>query len=121
VAGRVTIKGLNELHAKLKRLPGILEAAGERAVKAEVDEVVQDMRRNAPVDTGELKAGIQGEYDSSSVTGKAVSTARHTPFVVHGTSETPANDFMTPAAERARRRFPKRVETEINREIGKIT
>jgi HK97 gp10 family phage protein len=121
VAGKVTIKGLDELHAKLKRLPEILERAGARAVRAEVHEVAQDMRRDAPVLTGELKDGIQEEYDEATVTGKAVSTARHTQFVVHGTSDTPANDFMTPAATRARKRFPKRVTAEINREIGKIT
>lgn len=120
MAAKVTIKGLPELNLKLKRLVQVLEAAGERAVKAQTKETADDMRRAAPVLTGELKAGIQEEFNASTFTGKAVSTAAHTTFVVHGTSDTAANDFMTPAAERARREFPKRVTTEINRELGKL-
>lgn len=116
----VRIKGLDELTKKLKALPEVVERAGGRATKEETDEVANDMRRGAPVKTGKLRRGIQSEYDPATITGRAVSTARHTPFVVHGTSDTPANDFMTPAAERSRRRYPKRVTEAIRADLGKL-
>jgi len=116
----VNIKGLAELEAKLKKLPSLVETAGARAVKGETSDTANDMRRAAPVLSGDLRAGIQEEYDAKTHTGRAVSTADHTQYVVHGTSDTPANDFITPAAERARRRFPDRVRAEIKRELGKL-
>lgn len=125
MAGRgskqVTIKGLDELARKLKALPEIVEKASRAAVKAETDEVAQDMRRTAPRDSGELVEGIQSEFDAKTITGRAVSTARHTQFVVHGTSDTPANDFMTPAARRSERRFRGRVSDEIKEQLRKMT
>ena len=122
MAGRevVSIKGADELFKKLRKIPGVVERAGGRAVKEETHDVANDMRRGAPVKTGELRDGIQAEYDAKTMTGKAVSTARHTTFVVHGTSDTPANDFMTPAAERSRKRFPQRVTDTIKEELGKL-
>lgn len=121
MAGRtLEVKGMSELVKKLARLPKVIESAGGRAVKDETHDVANDMRRGAPVLTGELRDGVQAEYDAATMTGRAVSTARHTPFVVHGTSDTPANDFMTPAAERSRRRFPKRVEEYVKADLGKI-
>lgn len=116
----VNIKGLDELERKLKQLPELVNTAGNRAVKAETHEAAQDMRRGAPVDTGELRDGIRERFNPKTHTGEAVSTARHSEFVVHGTSDTPANDFITPAAARARARFPDRVRAEIKRELGKL-
>lgn len=118
---KVTVQGLDQLTKRLKALPKVVEAAAREAVLAETKEVAQDMRRNAPRDTGELVEGIQSEFNAKTITGKATSTARHTPFVVHGTSDTAANDFMTPAAERSRRRFRKRLTTSINAHLGKVT
>lgn len=118
---KVTIKGEKELMAKLRKLPHLIETAGARAVKLTTAQAANDMRRDAPVDTGELKRGIQEEFDAKTVTGRAVSTADYTTFVVHGTSDTPANDFMTPAARRAQKTFPGHVRAEINRDLGKIT
>jgi len=111
---------MSELVKKLAKLPKVIDAAGARAVKEETHEVANDMRRGAPVKTGALREGIQAEFDAKTITGRAASTARHTPFVVHGTSDTPANDFMTPAAERSRRRFPKRVRQVVKEELGKV-
>ena len=116
----VNIRGVEELERKLRQLPELINTAGNRAVKAETAETADDMRRAAPVDTGALRDGIQQEFDPKKHQGRAASTARHTPFVVHGTSDTPANDFITPAAERARRRFPDRVRAEIEKELGKL-
>lgn len=113
----ISIKGLDKLTERLGALPEHVDAAARRAVRAEVVDVAQDMRANAPIKDGDLRAGIQAEYDDATLTGTAASTARHSQFVVHGTSDTPANDFMTPAANRSRRRFRRRVITEVNKEL----
>jgi HK97 gp10 family phage protein len=115
----VTIRGLTQLRAKLGALPGEVDAAARRVVKEETDDVAEDMRIHAPVKTGELKAKIQAEFDEATITGIAASTARHTQFVVHGTSDTPAQDFMTPAAVRSRGRFRRRLVEAINQEVGR--
>lgn len=117
---KVTIKGLDELARKLKALPEVVDRAGARAVKAETDETANDMRRTAPRDTGELQESIRSEYSAKTMTGRAAATARHAEFVEHGTSDTAAQPFVEPAAERARRRFPARVKQEIKRELGKL-
>lgn len=118
--GKVTIKGLDELERKLKALPDVVERAVKRAIKDETDEVANDLRRDAPVDEGDLVESIQEEILEEGLTGRAVITARHATFVVHGTSDTPANDFITPVEADARRRFPARVEREVLKELGKL-
>ena len=118
----VTIEGLEVLRKRLKALPDVIERAARAAVQAETIAATQDMRRSAPRDTGELQDGIQAELgDLDRLEGRAVSTAPHTTFVVHGTSDTPANDFITPAARRSERRFPKRVNQQVLAELRKIT
>lgn len=117
----VTITGEAELARKIAELGGKVRTAALAAVKAETHDIAQDMRRDAPVDDGDLKRGIQEELDRGALEGRAVSTAKHTPYVVHGTSDTPAQDFMTPAAERSRRRFPGRVKEAVAVELGKLT
>lgn len=117
---QVKIAGIKELSRKLKALPEIVERAARAAVKAETDAVADDMRRNAPRLSGYLVNGIQAEMNNKTITGKAVSTARHTPFVVHGTEDTPANDFMTPAARRSEARFENRVRDEVRAELRRL-
>lgn len=119
--GKVTISGLDQLDKRLAELPKVVERGALRAVRLETHDVAEDMRANAPVLTGELKRGIQEEIDAKTIEGRAVSTARHTTFVVHGTSDTSANDFMEPAGQRSRARFPQRAKAEVLKELGKVT
>lgn len=116
----VTVKGLDELAKKLEALPEIIERASRRGVKDETDETAQDMRREAPEDTGHLKEGIQSEITKGGLVGRAVSTASYTTFVIHGTSTHEAHDFIEPAGNRARLRFPKRVESYVKEELRRL-
>jgi HK97 gp10 family phage protein len=118
---KVNIRGLDVLEAKLRALPDIVERAAVRAVREETHDVAQQMRRDAPVgDTHGLVDGIQEEYSNGGLTGKAVSTAEYSTYVVHGTSTHKAEDFITPAAEVARRRFPQRVREIAAEELRKL-
>lgn len=116
----VNIVGMKDLEAKLRKLPEVVKAAGGRAVKAEAEAARDDMKRGAPVDTGELRDSIQAEYDAKKLIGRAVATSKHAGFVEHGTDDSPAQPFTAPAAERARRRFPDRVRAEIKAELEKL-
>jgi HK97 gp10 family phage protein len=118
--GKVTIKGLDQLERKLKQLPDVLERALKRAVKGETEEIADDLRRDAPVDEGDLRDSIQAETLNKGLTGRAAITAAHAGYVVHGTSDTPANDFVSPVEADARRRFPDRVRREVLDELRKL-
>lgn len=115
----VKIKGLGKLNKKLAQLPEEIREAAGRAVKAETEEAADDMRRFAPRDTGALAESVQAEYSAKSITGKVAATARHAAFVNDGTADTPAQPFANQTAERVRRRFRKRVETEVRKDLRK--
>lgn len=119
-AGHATIRGMPELSRKLRALPEVVEAASRKAVKGQTEETADDMRAGAPFKTGELREGINAEFDPKTITGRAVSTARHSPFVENGTADTPAQPFVEPAANKARRRFPERVKNELKEALRKI-
>jgi HK97 gp10 family phage protein len=58
------------------------------------NKVADEMRRNAPVATGTLKASIQVVSDGVAV------TAPYAAFVEYGTSDTPPQPFTGPAVNR---------------------
>lgn len=113
----VQVDGLDKLKAQLDKLPAAVIAGAQRATHDEVEETADDMRRNAPVRTGELRDGIQAEHDEDGLGGNAVSTARHSTFVEHGTSSTPEQPFVLPAAEASRQRYPDRMRREVGSSI----
>lgn len=117
---KIRIKGEAELYRKLKHLPELVDKANRRAVKGQTHETAQDLRRHAPVLTGELRDSIQEELLNRGLTGRAAVTARHAEFVIHGTSDTPANDFVTPVIVRTERQFPDRLRDEIRAELKRI-
>ena len=118
---KVTIEGLEGLERKLDELSAAVARGERRAVRDEVDELADDMRRGAPRDTGALIESIQGEVSASGLSGTVAATARHAPFVEHGTSDTAAQPYAMPAAERARVRFVARVKREIIAELKGLT
>jgi HK97 gp10 family phage protein len=107
----VTVIGIETLSRVLNKLPKQIGTAARTAVRDETELVVEDMRRTAPRRTGELARSIQAEIKD--LEGKAVATARHAIFVEYGTSSTPEQPFAGPAAERSRRRFPKRLRQAV--------
>lgn len=116
---RTIVVGADELAKKLDQLPEIVRKRAQATIRDEVEEIADDMRRNAPELTGALKKSIQAE--AKDLTGTAAATARHAVFVEHGTSDTPQQPFATPAAERSRRRFPKRLAKEIQAGLKAVT
>jgi HK97 gp10 family phage protein len=119
-SNKVKIRGADVLGKRLRELPRVATKAARETVREETNDIANDMRRGAPVDEGELVKGIQEELLEKGLTGRAVSTARHTTFVVHGTSRMPARDFMTPVAVRSRKRFPKLLRAKVDKALGKL-
>lgn len=117
---KTVIKGLDQLERKLRGLPEVLERAARKTIKAETHEAAQDLRRLSPVLTGELRRSIQEELSKGGLAGAAVITDKKATFVIHGTSDTPANDFVTPVIQMIRRRFAKRLTDEVKAELRKL-
>lgn len=119
--GNVTIIGRAALEARIAELPRAIDRGARQAIKEETAEVAEDMRAFAPELTGNLKSKIRVDLNLSQFEGFAVSGAPYTKYVVNGTSENQAQDFMTPAAELSRGRFRRRLIDEINAQLRGIT
>jgi HK97 gp10 family phage protein len=116
---KVRIRGLEELDAKLARLPENVRAGARRAVDDEVDETQEDLQRGAPVLSGNLRDSIKKRLAKKALSGTVAITAKYAEFVIRGTEDTPANDFVTPVVELTRKRFPDRLRAEVRASISK--
>lgn len=114
----VKIKGRKELRDKLAKLPKKLKAAEVRAVKGQTEASADRLRKEAPVLTGDLKKSIQEEVRNGGMTGIVAITDPDAAEIIHGTSDTPAHDFVTSTINYTRRQFPRRVNKELKRELG---
>lgn len=116
---KVRIIGAKELDVKISRLPENIRAGGRRAVEAEVDETKEDLQREAPVLSGNLRDTIRKRLAKKTLSGTVAITAKYAEFVIRGTEDTPANDFVTPVVELTRTRFPDRLRAEVRASISK--
>lgn len=88
-----------DLAGDLAAAPATVTAGAERAVDHNTDETAADAREFAPVLTGDLRSKIRAM--SLGLVGRVVSESDHGGYVEHGTSDTPAQPYMRPAAELA--------------------
>lgn len=116
---KVRIVGADELDRKLRALPENIRAGARRAVDGEVDEVREDLHRDAPVLSGNLRDSIKSRLAKRALAGAVAITAKYAEYVVRGTEDTPANDFVTPVTEESRRRFPDRLRDEVRASVTK--
>lgn len=77
-----------------------LDAAITEMLYGLVEDVADDARRNAPVETGELQDSIHGEVVGTE--GRVSATADHAAYVELGTSEMPAQPYLRPAVYKKR-------------------
>lgn len=88
------------------RLPDLiasLASEGDRHVEETADAVADDARRNAPVDTGELRDSIHVEGSGRQT--RVVVGADHGIFPEYGTRKMAARPYFWPAVERARQGY----------------
>lgn len=74
-----------------------IERLGQIAQHNAVEDIADDARRHAPVQSGELRASIHVEGDS------VVASADHAVYVELGTHEMRAQPFLKPALYQRRR------------------
>jgi HK97 gp10 family phage protein len=123
MGARVTIKGLAGLRDALDDVRRAVRRGAERAVRDEVADLAGDMREHAA--RGDASRGTRGDPTlvesidarADGLSGTAGPEVLHALFVEHGTSSHPAQPFVLPAGQRARRRFPKRVAGEVSKEL----
>jgi HK97 gp10 family phage protein len=113
----VTIVGIPGLQRALERKVEELRASSRASVEAEIKLIEADAQESAPVDKGELRDGIESEL-LSGAEGTVHTTVKHSAAQEFGTLKNPAHPYMHPAAERARRRFPKTAAAIIRRALG---
>jgi HK97 gp10 family phage protein len=90
-----TVLGVDALLARLARAAAIGEVAQHAAQTELAEEVASVARQLSPVDTGTLQASITADAD------RVYTDVAYAPFVEYGTSDTPAQPFMRPAADEA--------------------
>ncbi len=116
MARSVQVEGLGKMDAVLRAKAVALKAATAATVALEVASVKADATGGAPKDSGELAGSIEGR--TLGTTGEVEATARHAAFVEFGTSHTPAQPYMGPAAESSKARFIGRVAAAARRAVG---
>lgn len=95
---------MSEFHALAAWLGEHADNIGVRmgvATQKTVQDTVNQARALAPVDTGNLRAGIQGstEIGATHVVGEVSASAEYATYVEHGTSRMAPQPFMRPAQE----------------------
>lgn len=86
-----------DLAADLAAAPAEVTAGAVRAVDHNTDLMARDAREFAPVLTGYLVSKIRAT--AVGLAGRVVSEADYGGYVERGTSDTPAQPYMRPAAE----------------------
>lgn len=74
-------------------------------------EILDDVRADAPVRTGELRSSYEAWEDADGA--HVGSDAKHAPPVEFGTSDTPAQPHVRPAVNRARLTIGRSVASEV--------
>lgn len=95
---KVTIKGLNQWE---KWVSGVTEETIEKSkdlVKETAYKIEADAKRLAPVDTGRLRASINTDFEKDGLAAEIGTNVEYAEFVEDGTSKSPAQPYMKPAA-----------------------
>lgn len=92
---KLEFKGTDSLIAHIERAIS-LEAA-KKVVKSNTAELVNQMQRQAPVDTGFLRRSVTMAIMSGGLVGMVTPTAEYAPYVNYGTRFQAAQPFISNA------------------------
>lgn len=108
----IRARGIQGAQQRLNRLADRLAGVTNDAINEFADEVVTHMKGVVPVDTGKLRDSIEKkqEGDSVSVGPRGVEYAE---YVEYGTSRSPAQPYVRPTIEWAKKNGPKRIARRI--------
>ena len=111
-------RALERCAGRIRALPGALENAVARSVRAAAEAAAREARARAPVDSGALRAGISARSDAG--TAAVVSTAPHAAMVEFGTSRMAARPHLLPAASAVREEFFAAARAEAQRSAREV-
>lgn len=113
---RSRVKGMKALQAAMKRKERDLEAAADSAEKEAADDLRDDMKSRAPVDTGDLRDGIRAEKTPKGyAVGPDSEDEDKALAQEYGTRYMNAQPYAVPAEEDARREFPETVKEHVRK------
>lgn len=107
------------LAGRIRALPGALEAAAARSVRAAAELAAGEARMRAPVDSGALRAGI-GVQSGAGAEAAVRSAASHAAPVEFGTSRMAAQPYLLPAAGAVREEFFAAARAEAQRAAREV-
>ncbi|MGH6978204.1 MAG: HK97-gp10 family putative phage morphogenesis protein [Brevundimonas sp.] len=135
MARKLDAAALARLRKRFEAIPERMRAKAKVEVENEANAMVEEMKRGAPVDDGDLQASIRatdlstdtwirwkvsagGEKTRKPVRNSAKGNAPFYDYalgVEHGTSDTPAQPFFYPTHRRRRKRFRARLARELKK------
>lgn len=119
----VRLEGLPELLRDLKRAAQAARVGLGQAVREAADAIAADTQAHAPVLSGGLRRDVAVEIEGGGLAA-SVGYADDNDAVTYGaqvefgTSDTPAQPALGPAAERERSQFPGRATQAVRRQLG---
>jgi len=116
----VTITGIARLRGRLEDLPEEIRQALVKGVKESAEAVRDDVKRNVPADTGNLRESVDIRYREGGLVadvGWFNQADFYAAFVEYGTRSQPAQPSLHPALERERGRYTARLTAEVRRAL----
>jgi len=114
----VTITGLARLRQRLEDLPEEIRQALVKGVRESAEAVRDDVQRNVPADTGNLRESVDIRYREGGLVadvGWFEPADFYAAFVEYGTRRQPAQPSLHPALQRERGRYAARLTDEVRR------
>lgn len=95
------LSGLQKALKEVRDRTLAVGSGSKKEIEKTIRNIERDAKRNAPVDTGELRQSIKGELTESGYNGMVTASAPHAPYIEFGTGnlvEVPEG-FESQAAE----------------------
>lgn len=105
MAKSIRLRGLKKLINRFRRNTELTEVKDVLRVNGE--QMLQRARKNAPVETGELRDSLRMDIDEAGFSVNIKSDVDHASYVEYGTRYKHAQPFIGPAFKRQQRRLKK--------------
>lgn len=115
---RVRVIGEERLLARIRDIIDAMKSGSATGTRDAAEFIKDRAQQLVPVDTGRLRDSIRvNEIGPRSYTVGPGDEVEYADYVEFGTSRMAAQPYMRPAAEMARREFPRRVARQIQSEM----
>lgn len=113
--------GMDKLHAKFAAAIEVIDEAVIDSVREGAEAIRDGARRDVPKDKGVTAEGIDILYTTggrvANIGERDASRTHVAEFLENGTASITAQPFMAPNAKREKRKFPKRIETNVAKRL----